>query len=123
MARIVVKCPICSANLSIDNKKKKYRCSFCHNRLKISESEIVVPPEFSDEIHGKGFNNHYFLGYFIIFFGFLGIDFFIKKRYKKGIIAILIFWTGVSLIQAVFRAMEVLSLEDSEINNYYKELK
>ena len=106
MARIVVKCPICSANLSIDNKKKKYRCS-----------------EFSDEIHGKGFNNHYFLGYFIIFFGFLGIDFFIKKRYKKGIIAILIFWTGVSLIQAVFRAMEVLSLEDSEINNYYKELK
>ena len=123
MARIVVRCPFCKATKSVDNRKKSFRCDLCKNKIKINECEVVVPPQVEHEYHGKWFNNHTFLGYFIFFTGIFGIDFFIKKRVRKGIIAILICWTGASMIQAIFRGMEVLALEDDEINDYYKNMK
>ena len=123
MARIVIRCPICKATTSVDNKKKHVRCPLCNNRLPLEACEVVVPPEFEGEKQGRWFNNHLFLGYFIFFFGIIGLDFFIKKKIRKGIIAILICWTGVSMIQAIFRGMEVLALEDNEINDYYKNME
>lgn len=123
MARVVVRCPICKSTGSVDNQKKKFKCPICHNRIEMKYCEVVVPPEVDNEYHGKWFNNHLFLGYFIFFTGIFGIDFFIKKRYRKGIISILIFWTGVSMVQAIFRGMEVLGLEDDEIDEYYKNIE
>ena len=123
MARVVIRCPICKGTMSTDTKKKSCRCPLCKNRLSISECEVVIPPEEDSSYRGKGFHNHYFLGFFIIFLGFLGVDFFIKKRVRKGIIAILICWTGVSMIQAIFRAFDVFALDDIDIDDYYKNLK
>lgn len=123
MARIVVRCPICKATNSVDNHKKKVRCPICKNRLKLEEYEIVVPPEEKEEYHGKGFHNHTFLGYFTIFFGIFGVDYFIKKCYKKGLISFLFFWTGAPVVLAVFRAMEILALEDDEIDEYYRKIR
>lgn len=123
MARVVIRCPICKSTMSVDNRKKHVKCEICHNKLTLTSCEIVVAPEFDNEYHGRWFNNHIFLGYFIFFTGIFGIDFFIKKRYRKGIISILVFWTGVSMIQAIFRGMEVLGLEDDEIDDYYKNME
>lgn len=123
MARIVVRCPICKATDSVDNHKKIIRCPICKNRLALSEYEIVVPPDEAEEYRGKGFQNHKFLGYFTIFFGIFGIDYFIKKCYKNGLISLLFFWTGAPAVLAVFRAMEILALEDDEIDGYYLKIR
>ena len=123
MARIVVRCPICKATASIDNKKKKMKCPLCNNKTPLSMCEVVVPPEIEEEYHGKGFHNHVFMGIFAILTGILGIDLFVKKRYKKGIISILICWTGVSTILGIFRGFDILALEDDQIDDYYKNLK
>ncbi len=123
MARIVIRCPICKATMSTDTKKKSCRCPLCNNRLAVESCEVVIPPEEDNSYHGKGFHNHYFLGFFIIFLGFLGIDYFVKKRINKGVIAILICWTGVSMVQAIFRAFDVFALDDIDIDDYYKNLK
>ena len=63
------------------------------------------------------------MGVFAILTGILGIDLFVKKRYKKGIISILICWTGVSTILGIFRGFDILALEDDQIDDYYKNLK
>lgn len=123
MARIVARCPFCKATESIDNKKKFFKCPLCHNKVELEACEVVVPPEVEEEYHGKGFNNHTFLGYFTIFTGIFGIDLFIKKKIKKGIIALLICWTGASMMQGIFRGMEILALEDDEIAEYYENMK
>lgn len=123
MARIVVRCPICKATTSVDNKKKKIRCPLCNNKLSLSMCEVVVPPEVEEEFHGKWFQNHLFMGIFAILTGIFGIDLFIKKRYKKGIISILICWTGASTILGIFRGFDILALEDYQIDDFYKNLK
>ena len=123
MARIVVRCPICKATASIDNKKKKMKCQLCNNKTPLTMCEVVVPPELEEEYHGKWFHNHMFMGIFAILTGILGIDLFIKKRYKKGIISILICWTGASTILGIFRGFDILALEDDQIDDYYKNLK
>ena len=123
MARIVVRCPICKATASIDNKKKKMKCPLCNNKTPLTMCEVVVPPEVEEEYHGKWFHNHIFMGVFAILTGILGIDLFVKKRYKKGIISILICWTGASTILGIFRGFDILALEDDQIDDYYKNLK
>lgn len=123
MARIVARCPICKATASIDNKKKKMKCPLCNNKTPLSMCEVVVPPEIEEEYHGKWFHNHVFMGVFAILTGILGIDLFVKKRYKKGIISILICWTGASTILGIFRGFDILALEDDQIDDYYKNLK
>lgn len=123
MARIVVRCPVCKATTSIDNQKKKMKCPLCNNRFPLSMCEVVVPPEVENEFHGKWFHNHIFMGVFSILTGIFGIDLFIKKRYKKGIISILICWTGASTILGIFRGFDILALEDDQIDDYYKNLK
>lgn len=120
MARVVVRCPICKATGSVDNQKKHFKCQICHNTSRLKNCEIVVQPEFDNEYHGKWFNNHIFLGIFAILTGIFGIDLFIKKRYKMGIISILIFWTGASAILGIFRGLDVLGLEDDEIDKFYE---
>lgn len=120
MARIVVKCPICYAKSSYDNKKKFFKCPICSNRVKLNECEIVEQAEEKEVLHGKWFHNHLFLGYFTFFAGIFGIDFFIKKCYKHGIISLLLCWTGASMIMGIFRGFEILALEDDEIDDYYK---
>ena len=79
MARIVVRCPICKATASIDNKKKKMKCPLCNNKTPLTMCEVVVPPEVEEEYHGKWFHNHIFMGIFAILTGILGIDLFVKK--------------------------------------------
>ena len=86
MARIVVRCPICKATASIDNKKKKMKCPLCNNKTPLTMCEVVVPPEVEEEYHGKWFHNHMFMGIFTILTGILGIDLFviyIVKQKKK----------------------------------------
>ena len=119
MARIVVRCPICKATTSVDNKKRKVRCPLCHNSVFLEACEVVVPPEENNEYHGKWFNNHLFLGYFTLIFGMFGLDLFIKKRIQKGFISLLLSITGASLVMAIFRGMEILALEDDQIKDYY----
>ena len=123
MARIVARCPICKATASVDNQKKKFKCIICNNKTPLSMCEVVVPPEVDNEFHGKWFQNQIFMGVFAILTGIFGIDFFVKKRYKKGIISILICWTGASAILGIFRGFDIMALEDYQIDDYYKNLK
>ena len=123
MARIVARCPICKATASVDNNKKNFKCIICNNKTPLSMCEVVVPPEVDNEFHGKWFQNHLFMGIFAILTGIFGIDLFIKKRYKKGIISILICWTGASAILGIFRGFDIMALEDYQIDDYYKNLK
>jgi hypothetical protein len=119
MARIVARCPICKATASVDNQKKTFKCPICRNTSRLESCEVVVPPEVDNEYHGKWFNNHLFLGIFTILTGIFGVDFFVKKKIKHGILSVLIFWTGASAILGIFRGLEILGLEDSEIEEFY----
>lgn len=38
-------------------------------------------------------------------------------------ISLLFFWTGAPVVLAVFRAMEILALEDDEIDEYYRKIR
>ena len=120
MARIVARCPICKATASVDNQKRHFKCPICHNTSRLDSCEVVVPPEVENEYRGTWFNNHLFLGIFTIITGIFGIDLFIKKRYKMGIISILICWTGASAILCIFRGLYVLGLNDDEIDKFYE---
>lgn len=120
MAREVVRCPRCKATQQIDSKKAFLKCNACGHKSTLSSCQVVVPPEQKDEVHGKGFRNHVFLGYFTIFLGTFNIDLLYYKRWKKGLLYMLLIPLGAATVMGIFRGFRALSLEDDDLEEYYK---
>ena len=120
MAREVVRCPRCKATQQIDDKKTFLKCTACGNKSLLSSCQVVVPPTKKDVVKGRGLKNHIFLGYFTIFLGTFNIDLLYYKRWKKGLLYMLLIPFGAATVMGIFRGFRALSLEDDDLEEYYK---
>ena len=126
MINAKIKCPYCQAVNPVDYNHKRCGCIVCHQTIKIHKAEVVEPPKdeiiYDSSYDSEGNKIHHTVKGMAIcamLLGSFGVDYFIYGKVLRGLVNILLCWTGGPFVLGIFRGFEIMALEQDQLQDYY----